>query len=142
MALLNVSAAARAVGKDRATIHRKLKSGELSATLDASGNRVIDSAELLRVFGPLVGVSDKAPEPVEPEVIAVLRAQVAAAEARVAEKQAEVQWLRERMEAFEQRLMLPAPAPQESTDWATLAFVLGALAIVGGVAWATYAAAW
>lgn len=53
MALLNISAAARAAGKDRNTIKRYIKSGKLSATNDVQGNMVIDSAELMRVFGAL-----------------------------------------------------------------------------------------
>lgn len=53
MAQLSIAAAARAVGKDRGTIHRYIKSGKLSVSKNASGNTVIETAELLRVFGSL-----------------------------------------------------------------------------------------
>lgn len=60
MAQLSVSAAARAVGKDRGTIHRYIKSGKLSTTRDAAGNTVVETSELLRVFGALKGDGGKA----------------------------------------------------------------------------------
>lgn len=53
MALLNISQAAKAAGKDRNTIKRYMKDGRLSSSKDASGNVVIDTAELVRVFGAL-----------------------------------------------------------------------------------------
>jgi len=59
MAQLGISAAARAVGKDRGTIHRYIKSGKLSASKDATGNPVIETSELLRVFGELKGDGSK-----------------------------------------------------------------------------------
>lgn len=55
MAFLSISAAARAAGVDRSTIRRAVKSGRLSTTTDASGQRGIDTSELLRIFGPLQG---------------------------------------------------------------------------------------
>ena len=54
MAMLNISAAARAAGKDRETIRRYLKNGRLSCVKDEDGRVTIDTAELLRVFGELV----------------------------------------------------------------------------------------
>ena len=53
MALLNLTAAARAIGVNRSTIARALKSGRLSATTNEAGERCIDTVELLRVFGSL-----------------------------------------------------------------------------------------
>jgi hypothetical protein len=50
----NISQAAKMTGKTRTTIYKKIKSGELSAELGEDGNRLIDTAELLRVFGELV----------------------------------------------------------------------------------------
>ena len=53
MAQLSIAAAARAAGKDRGTIHRYIKSGRLSSTKNAAGHTVVETAELLRVFGSL-----------------------------------------------------------------------------------------
>ncbi len=55
MALLNLTAASRAAGVNRSTIVRALKSGRLSATTSDAGERCIDTAELMRVFGALKG---------------------------------------------------------------------------------------
>jgi hypothetical protein len=54
MPKINISQAAKITGKTRTTIYKKIKSGELSAALGSDGNRLIDTAELLRVFGDLV----------------------------------------------------------------------------------------
>jgi hypothetical protein len=51
MPLLSVSAAARAVGKSRVTLHRYLKDGRLGSVIDDTGMAKIDTGELLRVFG-------------------------------------------------------------------------------------------
>lgn len=51
MARLGIMAAAETAGVSRATIWRAIKAGRLSTDTDARGRRVIDSAELLRVFG-------------------------------------------------------------------------------------------
>ena len=53
MTILGINAAARAAGVARSTIQRSIKMGRLSAVSTATGERGIDLAELLRVFGPL-----------------------------------------------------------------------------------------
>jgi len=53
MSLLTFSEAARTAGVSRRTIQRSIQSGRLSAATTATGERAIDTAELLRVFGPL-----------------------------------------------------------------------------------------
>ena len=53
MALLNLTAASRAVGVNRSTIARAVKNGRLSTATNQQGERCIDTAELMRVFGML-----------------------------------------------------------------------------------------
>jgi hypothetical protein len=53
MTLLNISQAAKAAGKDRNTLKRYMKDGRLSSTKNHLGNVVIDTDELVRVFGAL-----------------------------------------------------------------------------------------
>ena len=53
MTMFSISAAARAAGVSRTTLQRAIKSGRLSTTTDAAGDRCIDLSELLRAFGPL-----------------------------------------------------------------------------------------
>jgi hypothetical protein len=51
MALLTVGKAAELVGKTRQALYRKIKAGELSVTAGHDNVQVVDTSELLRVFG-------------------------------------------------------------------------------------------
>ena len=53
MAKLNISQAAEAVGRSRPIIYKKIKQGELTAEIGTDGNKLIDTAELIRVFGEI-----------------------------------------------------------------------------------------
>jgi hypothetical protein len=56
MALVNISEAAKLAGISRTHLYKKyLASGILSKTTDEQGSSVIDTAEILRVFGKLHG---------------------------------------------------------------------------------------
>lgn len=58
MAQVSVAQAARLVGRDRRTLYRDyIKTGRLTATTGATGNKVVDTAELERVFGQLLSVA-------------------------------------------------------------------------------------
>jgi len=62
MTILTVSAAALAAGIDRRTLQSAIRSGRISATVDAAGRRGVDVAELLRVYGPLSGSPQALPQ--------------------------------------------------------------------------------
>lgn len=51
MASYTITEASRKTGKTRQTIHRYIKKGKLSATVDDDGIKHIDEAEIGRVFG-------------------------------------------------------------------------------------------
>lgn len=53
MAKVSISEAARLTGKSRTTLHRLIKTGELSTCHGARNARMVDISELIRVFGPL-----------------------------------------------------------------------------------------
>ena len=53
MAELTLRQAAAQVGVSRQTIYRMVKEGKLSATVRGDGQKVVDTAELLRAFGRL-----------------------------------------------------------------------------------------
>lgn len=151
MALLTLSAAARAVGKDRTTIHRKVKSGELSAVHGPTGEKRIDTSELERVFGPLQNSgnatqratvaqqeaatpSPTAPDATQMALVDMLRSQLSQATQRE-------QWLREQLEAEQQtrreletRLLPPpgqttAPGSTDRTTALAVGLVLAFLAL-------------
>lgn len=47
----SISAANRITGKSRTTIAKHIRTGRLSVTHDEQGNKLIDAAELIRVYG-------------------------------------------------------------------------------------------
>jgi ABC-type transporter Mla subunit MlaD len=51
MPAIGLAEAARLTGKNQSTIHRAMKTGRLSYTVNETGERRIDVAELERVFG-------------------------------------------------------------------------------------------
>ena len=53
MAELTLRQAAGQVGVSRQTVYRMVKEGKLTATTRHDGQKVVDTAELLRVFGRL-----------------------------------------------------------------------------------------
>ena len=53
MAKHTIKEAARLVGISRTTLYQKMKDGEISWEPGPGGSRQIDTAELIRVFGPL-----------------------------------------------------------------------------------------
>ena len=64
MANHSITEASKLTGKARSTIQRHLKSGRLSKGHDEEGQPVIDTAELVRVYGPLQGRYNSATDPI------------------------------------------------------------------------------
>ena len=56
MAKISISEASRLTGKSRTTLHRLIKSGELSSCSGVRNTKLLDTSELLRVFGTLSSV--------------------------------------------------------------------------------------
>jgi DNA-binding transcriptional MerR regulator len=78
---LNISQAAKAAGVTRATIHKHIRTGKLSAIVEDDGRRVIDVAELERVYGQLVSpdtvhTNSKNMHLDTPEVTSILHSQI------------------------------------------------------------------
>jgi len=151
MPSLNLTAASRAAGVGRSTIVRALKSGRLSATTNEQGERVIDTSELVRVFGPLKGAGYPREQAVDSrgidqndDMVTLLREQLTAALER--EKQT-VEQGRERearllalLESEQQARrdletkLLPAPRPApvgKVRVWILLAVLAAVLAFAG-----------
>jgi hypothetical protein len=53
MSQLPIATAAKRVGRDRKTLYRLVAQGKLTATVDATGQKQVDTSELIRVFGEL-----------------------------------------------------------------------------------------
>lgn len=59
MSQLPISEAAKLVSRNRTTLYRLVANGKLTATVDATGSKTIDTSELLRFFGEIRTSGDK-----------------------------------------------------------------------------------
>jgi len=115
MALLSISAAARAAGRHRTTLQGHIKSGKLTVTQDAAGRPQIDTAELMRVYGPLTSCDSSASStssPLLPDdsaaLVSTLQRQLEAAREREIWLQACIDQLAERNDELMSYFMPPA----------------------------------
>lgn len=103
MTKFNISQAAVVTGTSRATIQRRIKSGELSARMEGH-EKIIDAVELVRVFGELKQPLDTYQEQHDVHVDTyqsspteqVLRE-------RIDDLQEQVKYLQKRVENYEQK---------------------------------------
>ena len=97
-AQVSISEAARLVGKNRKTLYRAIDTGRLSATTRATGERQVDIAELVRVYGELRHTrhSDTAPQMSHHETLNATDA-TAELKAQIATLKAENDQLKERL---------------------------------------------
>lgn len=115
MATLTVSTAAKITGKNRSTIQRYIQSGKLSASKDANGVLIVDTAELSRVFGNIAtdwndqsdGEPDNQDNAALRETVDVLREQLKVAQERERRLLSMLESEQEARRQLEQRL-LPA----------------------------------
>ena len=90
MALIGLKRASELTGKNQSTIHRAMKSGRLSYQTSDTGERLIDTSELDRVFpiqapaGDTVPARNDAPSLQRNEAQVALRAQLEAERTKVA----------------------------------------------------------
>lgn len=126
MAKHSITEAAKLTGKARSTLHRHLKEGKLSKELDADGQPVIDTAELVRVYGPLLSQDSRTDDAIGQQATvpenSVLQAKIEALlEAQIA------QLRKERDEQIEQLRADLDDARKERDNWKTQAQQLSAL---------------
>lgn len=75
MAKVSISEAARLTGKSRTTLHRLIKTGELSTCSGARNAKMIDISELIRVFGDIsTHASEQSSEQASEQRVTVLPA--------------------------------------------------------------------
>jgi len=109
--MFSMGEAARQAGVSKATIHRHIKAGKLSAVRKDDGSYSIDPAELFRVYPPTK----------RDETVSVRHSETAI---NTVETDREIAWLRERIEELKQdrdawrqqaeRLLLSGPEPKKS----------------------------
>lgn len=106
MASHSVTEAAKLAGVTRRTIYRHIKAGKLSASVTDSDNTVIETSELLRVYGAL---SQPEPEQVstrshesQPEYVTLLLAEMS-------QLREQISSLTSKVDELQGQLALPAP---------------------------------
>lgn len=100
-----IKQAAEATGKTKPTILRAIQRGKISAQKDGHGEWEIDPAELHRVYEPVSDGTDKhtdAGDDAAEREVELLQARLAAAEIRLAEKDAQIEALNRRLDAADE----------------------------------------
>lgn len=116
--MLSPLQAANAANISKATIHRAIKSGKLSANRQADGTYLIDPSELSRVFETAHIVSMRRDEtPLATPETAVIQAELIGAKAIQAMLERQIEDLKADRDAWrnqaERLTLLPAPAAQK-----------------------------
>lgn len=116
MASHSVTEAAKLAGVTRRTIYRHIKSGKLSASVTDGDNTVIETSELLRVYGALSQpetdkVSTGSHEN-QPEYVTLLLAEMS-------QLREQISSLTSKVDELQSKLALPAPTVQEQSvlEW-------------------------
>ena len=124
-----LAAAATSVGLNKTTILRAIKSGKISAQMDAHGHWRIEPAELHRVYPPVAGLAGnngavQREAAFEAVAAAELQFKVALTEQRLSKLKADLEDMRNQRNAWQaqaERLALTdqrtQPAQQERSRW-------------------------
>jgi len=122
MAIVNLTQAAHMAGISRVTLNEHIKKGKISKTEDATGNKGIDTAELMRVYGSLVNnpakEGSKAEQPLHSSLqqeIATLRQELKAAHDLLDEKENHIATLKQMNLLLAEKIPVPTPPQPEPT---------------------------
>lgn len=126
MTKLTIGRMAKLYGLHRSTLHEAVAKGRVTAVLDGKGQRVIDLAEMIRVYGEPSGKSTHNPTP-SPDTLQALHPGV------LEPLLEELRLLREEVRELRQSMLLlehkplgvrsaprVEPQPQEPATWSSL----------------------
>lgn len=160
MTILSLSAAARAAGISRSTLHDHINTGRVSVQIDGRGRRTVDTSELLRAYGTLEGAADSFAGQSGGQIrtggdtfagqelagrVAVLEAENRGLQALLNEKDARIDELRHVVRLLEHKPATFVPdektkaarpsIPEPATEWDRKpAIVVGAVLLLVGLA--------
>lgn len=129
MAKVSISEAARLTGKSRTTLHRFIKTGVLSTCNGERNAKMIDTSELLRVFGSLTAsVPEQAIEQVNgqgvaggdtdsEQLIRLLKQEIEHLNTLVSAKESHIDSLKQAMQLLEHKKELLQPQSVSSSPW-------------------------
>lgn len=116
MASHSVTEAAKLAGVTRRTIYRHIKAGKLSASVTGGENTVIETSELLRVYGalsqPEPGKVSTGSHENQPEYVTLLLAEMS-------QLREQISSLTSKVDELQSKLALPAPRVREQSvlEW-------------------------
>ncbi|ELY4083020.1 helix-turn-helix domain-containing protein [Cronobacter sakazakii] len=129
MAKVSISEAARLTGKSRTTLHRLIKTGELSTCAGVRNSKMIDISELIRVFGEISAPvteqhSDQAfeqrvtvPDTANEQMINSLKQEVEHLRTLVSAQESHIDSLRQSLQLLEHRKDMQQPQPSPVKWW-------------------------
>jgi len=122
MAQVPVSEAAKLVSRSPKTLHRLIKEGKISATVDSAGQRQVETSELIRFFGEIGQGDTKDSRTTGSTSQSETPNETVSAAVRLAVLEAELRHAKELLSAKDEQIadlrmsirLLPAPEPKRS----------------------------
>lgn len=129
MAQVSISEAARLTKKSRTTLHRLIKAGELSTCHGERNAKMLDTSELLRVFGALRGLADEqivehvsgqcvtASSSESEQVVRALKQEVEHLKSLVSAQHSHIDSLKQAMQLLEHKNEQTTPSEHKNASW-------------------------
>lgn len=129
MAKVSISEASRLTGKSRTTLYRSISTGQLSTCTGEKNAKLVDTSELLRVFGAFDGCSgEQVPEQVtehhvtgaeqqNEQVVNALKQEVEHLRALVSAQSSHIDSLKQAMQLLEHKTEPAVSSPSRSSWW-------------------------
>jgi len=129
MAKVSISEAARLTGKSRTTLHRLIKTGELSTCSGVRNSKMIDISELIRVFGEIyTPVAEQAveqvveqhvtpPDALDEQVVRTLKQEVEHLKILVSAQESHIDSLKQSLQLLEHKKEVAQPIPPSGKWW-------------------------
>lgn len=129
MAKVSISEAARLTGKSRTTLHRLIKTGELSTCAGVRNSKMIDISELIRVFGDISApvteqYSEQAseqrvtvPDTANEQMINSLKREVEHLRTLVSAQESHIDSLKQSLQLLEHKKDMQQPQPSPVKWW-------------------------
>jgi len=129
MAKVSISEAARLTGKSRTTLHRLIKTGELSTCSGLRNSKMIDISEIIRVFGEIsTPVAEQADEQLveqhvtprdtlNEQVVRTLKQEVEHLKILVSAQESHIDSLKQSLQLLEHKKEAAQPMPLSGKWW-------------------------
>lgn len=129
MAKVSISEAARLTGKSRTTLHRLIKTGDLSTCAGVRNAKMVDISELIRVFGDISKPVQEQPSEQVPEqrvtvlptpseqMVSSLKQEVEHLRTLVSAQESHIDSLKQSLQLLEHKKDVQQPLPPPVKWW-------------------------